>query len=132
YIGSHGTGARYHADPREDMTSNAQAAIIAMTIEALLTGVQFFTLILCMTWQLHQDERLTPRRDIHWSLMIIAILIFVFSVTDLSVSLGTTLLALSGGSTLLTSGIIVVCNFPVQKHPRYLPGLALFCPRCCK
>ncbi len=132
YIGSHSTGARYHVDPREDMASNAQAAVIAMTIEALLTGVQFVTLILCMPRQLHQDERLTSRQDISWSLMIIAILIFVFSVTDLSVSLGSTLLALSGGSTLLTSSIIVVCNLPVQKHARYLPVFSLVCPRCCK
>ncbi|KAF8631869.1 hypothetical protein AX15_002139 [Amanita polypyramis BW_CC] len=90
------------------MISFIEAATIATTIQATLFGVYFTTFLLCLRWLLYVDDGWTVRKDIKWPWLIIAIVIFAFSVTDLALSLHGTLLALQGKKTLLFSGIVTV------------------------
>ncbi|KAF8341125.1 hypothetical protein F5887DRAFT_385332 [Amanita rubescens] len=60
--------------------------IIAITIQALVTGTYFATFLLCLRWLVFSDDGGTPRKRINWPL-IITVILFAFAVTDFSVSL---------------------------------------------
>ncbi|KAF8325110.1 hypothetical protein F5887DRAFT_259817 [Amanita rubescens] len=74
------------------MLSSLEATIIAITLQALLTGVYFTSFLLCLRWLIFSDDGGTLRKPIHRPFLIITVILFTFSVTDLGFSLQATLL----------------------------------------
>ena len=97
------------------MLSDANADIVATTVQAFLTGVYFATFLLCLRWLIFSDDGGALRKAIRWPFAIITVILFAFSVTDLSVSLKATLLSSQTDTTvsyyLIYSYIITVSNF---------------------
>ena len=87
------------------MTSYIEVAVIATTIQAILFGLYFTTFLLCLRWLIFADEGWVMRKAIKWPMLTVTIIIFVFSVMDLSLSLEETL-ATSQSPDLI--GIIIV------------------------
>lgn len=83
-----------------------QTPIIAVTMEALVTGAYYTTFLLCVRW-------LTLGKNVNRPMFIITILLFALSMTDLGLSLHSTLLASQGIDTLLYS-TITVCNSSIE------------------
>ncbi|KAF8710111.1 hypothetical protein AX14_013440 [Amanita brunnescens Koide BX004] len=81
---------------RVNMVSDVEAAIIATTVQATLTGTYFATFLLCLRWQVYSEDGLAIRRNIKWSMLIVTIVIFVLSTIDLGISLRKTLLFFTG------------------------------------
>ncbi len=99
------------------MLSSIDAWIIAITLQALLTGVYFASFLLCLRWFIFSDDGGTLRnsKTVHWPFLIITLILFAFLVTDLGLSLQITLLASQGAS--ITSPRI--CNRIITvSHPR--------------
>jgi hypothetical protein len=80
------------------MLSAIKVYIIAMTVEALLTGVYLTSFLLCLRWLIFSDDGGTLRKGIHWHILIITVILFAFLVTNLGLSLQTTLLISQGAS----------------------------------
>ncbi|KAF8342378.1 hypothetical protein F5887DRAFT_1076177 [Amanita rubescens] len=74
------------------MLSPVEVYLIAITTQALVTGAYFASFLVCLRWLIFSDDGRTTRKRIHWPLLIIAIILFAFSVTDLGITLQTTLL----------------------------------------
>src|SRR6266576_1749857 len=76
------------------MLSSIDAWIIAITLQALLTGVYFASFLLCLRWFIFSDDGGTLRnsKTVHWPFLIITLILFAFLVTDLGLSLQITLL----------------------------------------
>ncbi|KAF8342398.1 hypothetical protein F5887DRAFT_1283775 [Amanita rubescens] len=97
------------------MLSTIKVYIIAMTLEALLTGVYLTSFLLCLRWLIFSDDGETLRKGIHWPFFIITVIIFASSVTDLSLSLQTTLLVSQGASpTTKTVVYIEIINWALE------------------
>ncbi|KAK2460206.1 hypothetical protein APHAL10511_007797 [Amanita phalloides] len=89
------------------MISPVDSTIVAMTIQATLTGVYLVTFLLCLRWLVFSDDGLTMRKDIKWPMFIVTIVIFAFSVIDFVFSLKYVLLDLdSCKKRMLYAGII--------------------------
>ncbi len=119
------------------MLSCAEAAIVAMTLQAILTGVQFTTFLLCLRWQIYSDDGWSIRKNIQWPMFIITFLIMVFSLIDLGGTVQTVLVGLKGDNYLPTS-LIAVCDLAVQ-NCHYFSELASvhtcregFTGNCCR
>jgi hypothetical protein len=98
-----------------------QISIIAMTTQALVTGVYFASFLLCIRWIAFPDDGGMQRKNIGrpTSIMfIISILLFALSVTDFSLSLRSTLLASQGINSLLFVGTITVRNSRIESSSR--------------
>jgi hypothetical protein len=77
-----------------------EAWIIAITLQAVLTGIYFASFLLCLRWLIFSDDGGTLRnlRAVHWPFLIITLILFAFLVTDLGLSLQITFLASQGAS----------------------------------
>ncbi len=91
------------------MLSFVEVHIIAMTTQALLTGVYFASFLLCLRWLIFSDDGETLRKPIHRPFLIITIFLFTCSVIGFSISLRATLLVFEGrtGKLYYTTVIIV-------------------------
>jgi hypothetical protein len=101
------------------MLTDAEAATIAVTVQALLTGAQFVTFLLCLRLHICPDDDLnTPftRKNIRWPMLIITILIMAFGIVDLGCTLQTRLLGLKNDGDQLSTTIIAVRNPTVQGY----------------
>jgi len=93
------------------MLSAIEVYIIAMTLQALLTGVYLASFLLCLRWLIFSDDGGALRKTIQWPFLTITIILFAFSATDLGMSLQATFLASQGASitrTILYNGIITM------------------------
>jgi hypothetical protein len=70
-----------------EMLLTLEVATIGTTLEALLVGVHFTSFLLCLRWLIFSDDGETMRKPIQWPFLIITIILFAFSVTDLSFNL---------------------------------------------
>jgi len=106
------------------MLTDVEAAIIAITVQAILTGAQFVTFLLCL--RLHvcpDDDPNSPltSKNIRWPMLIITILIMAFAIVDFSYTLQTRLLGLKNDSGQLSTTIIAVRNSTAQNYPKLAP-----------
>ena len=95
--------------------------ILAMTTQALATGVYFASFLLCVRWLAFSDDGGTLRKNIDRPMLImfiISIILFALSVTDFSLSLRSTLLASQGIHNLLFVGTITVRNSRIESSSR--------------
>ncbi|SRR6266576_1137854 len=95
------------------MLSPIAVYLIATTTQALVTGAYFASFLLCLRWLVFSDDGGTTRKRIHWPFLIITIILFAFTVTDLGISLHTTLLVSEdrpGGKSYATESTITVCD----------------------
>ena len=95
------------------MLSVLKAYIIATTLQALLIGVYFASFLLCLRWLIFSDDGGSLRKVIHRPFLIITIILFVFSVTDLGLCLQTLFLVSQGASTT-TSAVNTLMVFNVR------------------
>ncbi|KAF8342392.1 hypothetical protein F5887DRAFT_1076188 [Amanita rubescens] len=72
--------------------SFVEVYIVAVILQALLTGAYFATFLMCLRWLVFSDDGVTLRKGINWPLLSIAIIFFTFSVVDLGISAQTMLL----------------------------------------
>lgn len=72
--------------------SFAEVDIIAVMIQAILTGAYFASFLMCLRWLVFSDDGETLRKGINWPMLSIAIILFTFSVVDLDISAQTMLL----------------------------------------
>ena len=82
----------------QKMLSTIEASITAMTLMAFLMGVYFASFLLCLRWLIFSDDGGTLRKPIHRPSLIITIILFVFSVTNVGLCLPRTLLFSQGTS----------------------------------
>jgi hypothetical protein len=95
------------------MLSPVEVYMIATTTQAFVTGAYFASFLMCLRWLIFSDDGGTLRKWIHWPPLTIAILLFAFSVTDLGVSLKTTLLIFEdrpSGKSFTTESHVAVCD----------------------
>jgi hypothetical protein len=101
------------------MLSPIEVSIIAMTLKALLTGVHLTSFLLCLRWLVFSDDGGTLRKAsgaIQLPFLIIAVILFAFSVTDLGVNLQAAFISFHNASIPNTSildinnDITLVCN----------------------
>ena len=64
-----------------------QSFLCATFVQALLYGIYFTTLAHSLRWLLLDDEGWKVRRRINWFMLIISILLFLLSTTDLVLTL---------------------------------------------
>jgi hypothetical protein len=112
-----------------EMFFSVDAPIIAITTQALATGVYFASFIVCVRWLAFSDDGGSLRKNIDRPMsimLIISILLFALSVTDFSLSLRFTLLASQGIYPLLYVGTITVRNSRIESsnhcHSQHPPG----------
>lgn len=99
------------------MPSFVELCVIATAMQALVTGVFLATFFVCLRWLVFSDDGKTLRKPIHRPFLTVAVALFVFSVTDLSLTLQTTLLIFKGyGGMLHTSRVITVRNSKINLH----------------
>jgi len=92
---------------RDDMIlSETEAAFVSVAILAIMNGIHFVTFLLCLRWQIYSDVDWKIRKGISWSMIVITILIFALSVTNLGICLGSFLFAMHGNSDLVLTGIL--------------------------
>lgn len=104
------------------MLSFAEVAIIAATLQAILTGLQFATSLLCLRWQIYSDDGLSTRKNIQWPMLIITLVAMAFCLIGLGSTMQTVLVGLNGDNYIPTS-LIAVCDLTAQ-NCRYFSGLA--------
>ena len=75
------------------MTPYTEVAVIATTIQAILFGLYITTFLLCLRWLVYEDDGWVIRKDIKWPMLTVTVILFVFSVIELTLSLEFTLLA---------------------------------------
>ena len=96
----------------EMLLSTVEVYMIAMTLQALLTGLYLASFLLCLRWLIFSDDGGALRKPICWPFLTITIVLFTLSATDLGMSLQATLIAFQGLSitptTLIFSNIIDV------------------------
>jgi hypothetical protein len=95
------------------MLSPVEVYLVATTTQALVTGAYLASFLVCLRWLVFSDDGETTRKRIHWPLLIIAIILFAFSVTDLGITLQTSLLVFEdrpGGKSYATESIVTVCD----------------------
>ena len=85
------------------MLSDDEAATIAVTIQALLTGAQFVTFISTLLLHIFPGDGSTVRKRIPW--LIITILVMAFATIDL---VGTLQSRLQGDIGQLPASVIAV------------------------
>ena len=90
--------------------------IIAMTLHAFLTGVYFASFILCLRWLVFSDDGSTVRKAVHRPFLIITVILFAFSVTDLGFSMKSVLLFCQEG--FLTTNALIYGNVITVRNPR--------------
>jgi len=90
--------------------SAAEAAIIALVIQASLTGVQFISFLLDLRWQIFPDDGRTRHKNIDRFLLVFSVLIFALSVVTLGLGLQSVLHALNGGNPLPPTSITAVSH----------------------
>ncbi len=95
------------------MLSHAKGYIIAATVQALVTGAYFVSFLLCLRWLVFSDNGGTLRKRIDWPYLIIAIILFVFSLTDLIISLQAALFSAEGRSAKVYTNVITVRNLTI-------------------
>jgi len=102
------------------MIPDAEAAMIAATVEAILTGAQFATFLFCLRWHIYSDDGWSIRKRIRWPMLIITLLIMVFSIVGLSGSVQTILVCLKGTEhDLLSTTLISVRSLAIQSYRRF-------------
>ena len=104
------------------MLSSTEAAIIATSLQAILTGVHFTTFLLCLRWQIYSDDGWSIRKNIQWPMLIVTLLTMAFDLIDIGGMVKTVLVGLTGDNYLPTS-LIAVCNLTIQ-NCRYFSKLA--------
>ncbi|KAF8343563.1 hypothetical protein F5887DRAFT_1207369 [Amanita rubescens] len=62
------------------MLPSADAAIIAASLQTILTGVHFTTFLLCSRWQIYSDNGWSIRKNIQWPMLIITFLTMAFDL----------------------------------------------------
>ena len=96
------------------MLSDIEATIVAMTLQALITGVYLASFLLCMRWLVFSDDGGTQRKPINWPFLTITVIIFAFLLTSFGLSLQRALLFSQGASS---HTLIYVENLNVR-NPR--------------
>lgn len=101
------------------MVSYAEVAIIATTVQAVLTGAYFATFLLCLRWQIFPDKpdyASNTSKNLKWSMLIVSIIVFALSMADIGISLEASLLAVKGSDTPLFAGVIAVRGFSAHLY----------------
>lgn len=75
-----------------DSMLSPEVCLIAMIIQALITGAYFTSFLMCLRWLVFSDDGGTLWKRINWPFFFITVLLFSLSVTELSISLHVTLL----------------------------------------
>ncbi|KAF8343566.1 hypothetical protein F5887DRAFT_290170 [Amanita rubescens] len=96
------------------MLSCAEAAIVATSLQATLTGVHFTTFLLCLRWQTYSDDGWSIRKNIQWPMLIITFLTMAFDLIDLGGTVQTVLVGLKGDNYLPTSLIALTYTAKVS------------------
>ncbi|KAF8712011.1 hypothetical protein AX14_013161 [Amanita brunnescens Koide BX004] len=108
------------------MLSPLEGYIIAMTTQAFLLGVYLASFLLCLRWLTFSDDGGNLRKGINWPFLIIAIVIFAFSVTDSAIYLQSIIWVSEGRSPTMYMTII---NFSIEMlTPIITDGVLIF--RC--
>ena len=93
--------------------------IIVITLQALLTGVYLASFLVCLRWLIFSDDGGTLRKGINWPFLIITVILFAFSATDLGFSLKAILLFSQDTSfttsALIYGTVITVRNMLIQE-----------------
>ncbi|KAF8343567.1 hypothetical protein F5887DRAFT_972137 [Amanita rubescens] len=113
------------------MLTDAEAVTIAVTVQALLTGAQFVTFLLCLPLHIcPDDDPNTPftRKNIRWPMLIITILIMAFGIVDLGCTLQTRLLGLKNDGDQLSTTIIAITNAAKASMAVAIDGVLIY--RC--
>ena len=98
---------------RDDMIlSETEAAFVSVVILAIMNGIHLITSLLCLRWQIYSDVGWKIRKGISCSMIIVTILMFALSVTNLGICLGSFLLAMQGNNDLVLTGVLVVRILP--------------------
>jgi len=87
------------------MLSDGEAATIAVTVQALLTGAQLVTFISSLLLHIFPEDGSSIRKRIPW--LIITILVMAFAIVDLAGTLQSRLLGLEGTGQLPASVIVI-------------------------
>lgn len=95
------------------MLSPLEGYIIAMTTQAFLLGVYLASFLLCLRWLTFSDDGGNLRKGINWPFLIIAIVIFAFSVTDSAIYLQSIIWVSEGRSPTMYMTIINVRNVAI-------------------
>jgi hypothetical protein len=97
------------------MLSFIGAYITAIVTQAVATGAYFASFLVCVRWLVFSDDGGTLRKGINWPLLVIAVILFAFSITDLSISLQATLLISEGrgNGRMHTSELVTVSNLTI-------------------
>ena len=69
------------------MPNGYQSKLYATFVQTLLYGIYVTTLAHCLRWLLLDDGGWKLRKKINWSMLIISILLFLLSTTDLALTL---------------------------------------------
>ncbi|SRR6266550_2035078 len=105
--------ARNVIQTSDDMIlSETEAAFVSVVILAIMNGIHLVTFLLCLRWQIYSDVDWKIRKDISWSMIIVTILVFALSVTNLGICLGSFLLAMHGNNDLVLTGVLAVRILP--------------------
>lgn len=101
---------------RDDtMLSETEVAFVSVVILAIMNGIHIVTFLVCLRWQIYSDIDRTIRRGASlWSMIIVTILVFAFSVVNLGICLGSFLLAMRGNNNLMLAGLLTVRVLPFR------------------
>lgn len=101
------------------MVSYTEVAITATTVQAVLTGGYFVTFLLSLRWQIYPDKPdyvLNTSKNLKRIMLIVSIIVFALSMTDIGISLEASLLAVKGSDTPLFTGVIAVRGFSAHLY----------------
>ena len=101
------------------MVSYTEVTITATTVQAVLTGGYFVTFLLSLRWQIYPDKPdyvLNTSKNLKRIMLIVSIIVFALSMTDIGISLEASLLAVKGSDTPLFTSVIAVRGFSAHLY----------------
>ncbi|KAF8330642.1 hypothetical protein F5887DRAFT_999715 [Amanita rubescens] len=107
--------------------SPLEVCIIAMTMQALVTGAYLTSFLMCLRWLVLSDDGGSLRKRINWPIFIITVVLFSLCVTELSISLHVTLL-ISEGHGIGNPYATTIADFIELFSPIITDGVLIF--RC--
>ena len=69
------------------MVSQWPGTIVGITTQALATGAYFASFLVCLRWIIFSDDGEKLCKGISWPFLIITMILFVFYITDITISL---------------------------------------------